>query len=558
MKHRSIILMAAVLAVPAWVAAADSRPQPGGELRFCVRADPKTFNPILVEDEPGETVRYLTAGVLIRLNRITQELEPELAKSWKVRNGGRTIEFELREGLRFSDGSPLGAAEVAFTMRTLLDPNVHSVTGDMFRGGSGSVTTAVKGRQRVEVTFSQPVAGMTRFFDQVPIVSARALPLASRPAQMPVAGPYRIAEYKPGSHVLLVRNPYYWKKDAAGRAMPYLERIRISIQQNRDLEMLRFLRGEVDFVAPLDAESFTRLASSQPAEAVDAGPGLDSEFMWFNQVPGAPLPAYKKEWFRSTEFRRAISQAINRQDLCRVVYHKRAVPAAGPVSPANRFWYNSRLKPEPHDPGGALARLQRAGFHQAGGALQDRQGHRVEFSIITNSGNKARERMAAMMQQDLAQIGIRLNVVTLDFPSLIERMTRSFNYEACLLGLTNVDLDPNAQMNVWVSSADMHQWNPGQKTPATPWEAEIDKLMRAQSAELSQHKRKALFDRVQEIIWEQAPFIYLVHPDALCAISARLKNVAPAVFRPQTFWNVERLYLAGAGQPVKVAKAGAP
>jgi peptide/nickel transport system substrate-binding protein len=548
MKRRIFLPIVAALLLQGWPAASDAAidagPRLGGELRFCLRADPKTFNPILVDEEPGEAIRYLTGGVLIRLNRINQELEPELARSWKVLNGGRTIQFELREGLRFSDGSPLGADDVAFTMRTLLDPSLHSSTGDMFRTGTGSISVAVTGRNRVSITFPQPVAGMTRFFDQVPVVNARALALAGQPAQMPVAGPYRVAEYKPGAHVLLVRNPYYWKKDAAGRPLPYVDRIRISIQQNRDLEMLRFLRGEVDFVAPVDPESFDRLASRAPAEAVDSGPSLDAEFIWFNQVAAAPIPAYKKAWFQSQEFRRAISEAINREDICRVVYRKHAVPAAGPVSAANRFWFNSRLKAQAHDPAAALQRLKRAGFRTVGGALQDRQGNPVEFSIITNSGNKTRERMAAMVQQDLAGVGIRLSVVSLDFPSLLERIARSFTYEACLLGLTNVDLDPNAQMNVWVSSADMHQWNPGQKSPATAWEAEIDRLMLAQSAELAPGKRKALFDRVQEIVWEQAPFLYLVNPNALCAVSARLKNVAPAILRPQTYWNVERLYLA--------------
>ena len=84
--------------------------------------------------------------------------------------------------------------------------------------------------------------------------------------------------------------------------------------------------------------------------------------------------------------------------------------------------------------------------------LYDRAGHAVEFSVITNAGNETREKIAAMLQQDLAAIGIRLNIVTLDFKSLIERITASYQYEACLLGLRRVELDPNSQMNVWLSS----------------------------------------------------------------------------------------------------------
>jgi len=132
-------------------------------------------------------------------------------------------------------------------------------------------------------------------------------------------------------------------------------------------------------------------------------------------------------------------------------------------------------------------------------------------------------------------------VVTLDFPSLIERMTSTFDYEAILLGLTNVGLDPNEVMNVWLSSSENHQWNPSEKTPETPWEAEIDKLMRAQASAADAKKRKESFDRVQEIAVEQAPFIFLVNRNALSAVATTVHGASPVILVPQTYWNVERL-----------------
>jgi peptide/nickel transport system substrate-binding protein len=110
--------------------------------------------------------------------------------------------------------------------------------------------------------------------------------------------------------------------------------------------------------------------------------------------------------------------------------------------------------------------------------------------------------------------------------------------------MVNVDLDPNAQMNVWLSSASNHQWNPNQKSPATTWEAEIDRLMQAQASTIDPKRRKQSFDRVQEIAAEQAPFLYLVNRDSLSVVSPALRNVRVAVLRPQTYWNVEQLYFA--------------
>jgi peptide/nickel transport system substrate-binding protein len=148
-----------------------------------------------------------------------------------------------------------------------------------------------------------------------------------------------------------------------------------------------------------------------------------------------------------------------------------------------------------------------------------------------------------MLQQDLKRIGIRVNLAPLEFQSLIGRITSTNDYEACLLGLTNVEIDPNSQMNVWMSSGTHHPWNPGQAEPATPWEAEIDNLMRQQAGAASQAVRKKAFDRVQRIVIEEAPAIYLVNPDVLCAVSPLLRGAAPSPLPPHLYWNIENLGL---------------
>jgi peptide/nickel transport system substrate-binding protein len=512
--------------------------QSGGELRFCLRSEPKTLNPLLAADDASETVRYLTGGVLVRVNRLTQELEAELATSWKVTNAGKTITFQLRNGLRFSDGTPFSADDVAYTMQQLMDPALHSPTGDAFRSSEGKVETEVLPKGRVRITFPAPIAGLERLFDQVAIMSAK-----SPQKELAVLGPYFVGENKAGSYLILKRNPNYWEKDPSGRPLPYIESVRLDVQQNRDIEMLRLTRGEIHFINSLDAEYFDKVVAQDPSMAHDAGASLDSEEMWFNQVASSPLPSYKKAWFTSTNFRQAISESINREDIARIVFRGHARPAVGPVSPANKLWFNAKLQARPFDQKSALQRLAQDGFHLQDGVLRDRAGHAVEFSVITNAGNKYREHMATMIQQDLSGIGIKLNVVTLDFPSLIERITHTFDYEACLLGLVNDELDPNAQMTVWLSSADSHQWNPSQKTPATAWEAEIDKLMRAQASTLDPKKRKADFDKVQEIAWQQEPFIYLVNKNALSAVSPAVHNAHPVVLRPQVYWNIDQLSL---------------
>ncbi len=515
---------------------AESAGPSGGELHFCLHGEPKTFNPLLVEEDSSETVRYLTGGVLIRLNRQTQALEPGLAVSWRVSQEGRRISFRLRTGLYFSDGTPFTAEDVAYTMKALMDPQLHSPTGDSFRSGEGQVDVQIPSSDTVVVTFPAPVAGLERLFDQVAMLSAH-----SPKKEMAVLGPFYVADYSPGSYVLLKRNANYWKKDKEGKPLPYLDSVRLDIQRNRDIELLRFRRGEIHLINALDAEYFDRLQKETPAVVHDAGTGLDSEQMWFNQVSAAPLPEHKKNWFRTTEFRKAISMAINRADLCRIVFGGHAHPALGPVSPANHFWFDPSLPVPQYDSAGALRLLERAGFRLESGTLRDSSGNHVEFTVITNAGNKSREQMVTLIQQDLSQVGIKVNLVTLDFPSLIERITRTYDYEACLLGLVNTDLDPNSQMNVWLSSAENHQWNPKQPKPATAWEADLDRLMHAQSSAATDKKRKSDFDKVQQIVEEQQPFIYLVNKDAMSAVSPAVVGSSPSVLDPHAFWNAEVL-----------------
>lgn len=519
-----------------FVFASTALAQSGNELRFCLRSDPKTFDPQLVQDSNSETVAYLTGGVLLRVNRVTQQFMPELATSWKLDLQGRRITFHLRHGVSFSDGTPFSADDVVYTMKRLLGPQIHSPGADAFHSSSDPPQIVVHAPDTVSITFGTAVSGVERLFDGIAILSAHS------PKNLAaVLGPFQVADYKPGVEVLLTRNPNYWKTDAAGKRLPYIDRIHLQIQQNREMELVRFRRGELDLIDRLEPEVFEQLAHEAPNSAYDAGASVESEMLWFNEAPAAPLPAYKKAWFTSQGFRRAVSEAINRRDLVRVVFKGHAQPAAGPISPANKFWFNAALQPHPFDVPSALRRLNQAGFGMRNSQLYDHEGHAVEFSIITNAGNRTRERMATMIQQDLTSIGIRVNVVTLDFPSLLERMTRNLQYEACLLGFTNVDLDPSAQMSVWLSSAPNHQWNANQKTPATAWEAEIDRLMLHQAAEIKPEARKRLFDRVQQIIWEQEPFLYLVNKNSLMAFSPQLRNTAPAPIGPQAYWNVEVL-----------------
>lgn len=510
-------------------------PAGASELRFSLGADPKTFDPLHVSELPSEYIRYLTAGVLVRIDRATDRVEPELAETWRISSDGRAITFQLRPGLKFSDGSSLTADDVARTLRTVLDPEQACPKGDTLRSEKGDPDVRVASPLEISIRYPAARPDLDRLFDGLSVIPRRAVPMPKD--KLPVSGgPFYVADYRPGESIRLARNPYYWKR-------PALDSIHIDIQPNHDIEVTRFLRGELHLINRLDPESFDRVARENPIAARNLGPSLDSEFLWFNQAPSPVVPEWKRTWFRSAAFRHAVSQAIQRDDIARIVFRGHAHSAAGPVSPANRFWFNSELKALPYDEAAALRGLASEGFRLSDGVLRDRAGHAVEFSIVTNAGNRAREAMAALIQDDLGRIGIRVNIVKLDFSSLIDRIAKTSGYEACLLGFANVATEPTEQMNLWLSSGAQHTWWPGQKSPATPWEARIDRLALAQASEPSRAARKKAFDEIQKIVVAEEPIIYLVNPDYLVAISPSVRDAKPVVASPQVLWNAASLWV---------------
>lgn len=530
--------LAALTAMTTRPCAAQASPRMPGELAWTIGYDPKTFDPAKVDDQESELVRYLTAGVLLRFDRFTQKVEPELAQNWSLSPDGRTVTFKLRAGVHFSDGSSLTAQDAAWSIRRVLLAATGAPAAEEFVSPAG-VTVETPDPGTVVVHLPKRVVGIGKVFDEI------AIEPANRPSEGRVtAGPFVIADYRRSQYVRLRRNPHYRGTDTGAPA--YASGVRLDILENPEQEIRLFERGEYDLIDNLQPDYFELLRRRDPSAARDLGPSLNTEQMWFNQSPAAPLPAWEKAWFQSRAFRVAVSQAIHRADLARIAYLGHATPAYTFISPANSAWYNRSLSAPHTDVAAAKAGLARAGFRWNGSALEDSTGHPVKFSILTNAGNAARQKMATLIQQDLAALGMQVSVVALDFPALIERLMHTQDYEACLLGLENVDPDPDAMMNVWLSSSPNHQWNPSEKSPATAWEAEIDRAMNLEAGSSQDSVRKQAIDSMQQIVADEQPFIYLVYPNVLAAVSPRLDGVRPAVLEPNLVWNADRLRLAGA------------
>src|SRR5258708_4523414 len=537
----------------------------GGRIVIALRSEPKTLNPLTAADGTSREVISTMQADLVHINRATQLTEPALAKSWKISADGLRYTLTLRQGLKFSDGHPVDIEDVLFTFRVYLDESVHATQRDLLIVGGKPIVVRKVDAQTVTFAFAKPYGVGERIFDGLAILPRHLLETAYKEGKLAQSGAlgtaahqwaglgaFRFKEYVAGQRLVLERNPYYWKTDEQGNRLPYLDEIVFLFVPSADAQVLRFQSGETDMISRLGAENFSVLSRQARDYAMaDAGPGLEYNFLFFSLNDlGEKAPAEmarKQSWFRSEKFRQAVSLAIDREAIVRLVYQGRGAALWGPVTPGNARWANAAIR----YPGRSLDKsrqlLAEAGFRSANGdngepKLVDADGKPVEFSIITSSSNADRAKMAALIQDDLKQLGMRAQVVPLELRSLIDRVTQTKEYDTCVLGIASFDADPNPEMNVWLSSGGMHLWNPSQKHAATNWEAEIDRLIERQLTATNTAERKKLYDRVQEILVEHQPMIFLASPDILVGAKKRIGNFHPAVLEPYVLWNVEQLY----------------
>ena len=536
----------------------------GGTLVVAQRAEPKTLNPAVASDGPSRDVIGRMMADLIHINRVTQKTEPALASSWKISDDGRSFTLKLRRGLRFSDGQPFDADDVVFTFKVYLDEKVNSPQRDLLVINGKPLSVTKIDAYTVRFDLDRPYAAAERIFDSLAILprhllekayeegkSAESWTLNTAPDAIAGLGPFRLKQYVPGQRIVLERNPYYWKVNRDQSRLPYVDELAFLFAGTEDAQVIHFQTGDSQIINRFGTDNFRILAKDQETRGYrveDLGPSLEFNFLVFNlnDLPSDKLSdvQLKQRWFRDLKFRQAVSSAIDRDSIVRLAYQGHGTALWGNESPSDKRWVNEALPHPARSIEHARALLKSAGFSwNSDGKLLDRDGRPVEFTIITSSSNAQRVEMAVLIADDLAQLGMNVHPVSLEFRGVVDRVFQSNNYDACILGVGGGDADPNVAMNVWLSNGPTHVWNLHEARPATDWEAEIDRLMQRQMITTNYLRRKQLYDRVQQLISDNLPVIFLATPDVLVGANNDVGNFNPGVLDPYALWNAEELFL---------------
>lgn len=531
----------------------DARPasatEPGGTIVTSIRGEPRSFNRYVTRDLTTEVITLLLHAPLVRVDRVSQTLEPELAERWTLLPDGVTYRIDLRRGVRFSDGAPFSSEDVLFSFDALYDDQTHSPLAEAMQVRGQRLHVAADGPQAVTIRFPARFGAGLRLIAGVPIfprhklqsalqqhVLASTWGVTTPPSDLVGLGPFVLRQYNAGQRLIFDRNPYYWRRNR-DRSLPAADHVVLDIIRDQEGEQLAMQSGRVDFtqseIRPSDYASLRRAAESGRVTLNDLGVGQDGDLLWFNLTPSKG--DVRRPWLQSTAFRRAISLAVNRQAFVDTVYFGAAVPAYGVVSPANRLWYR---EPEvtPHDLPAARQLLASIGLVARHGVLEDRADQPVRFALFTQKGNTALERGAAAIRESLQPLGIRVDVVALEVGALIARFAAG-DYDAVYFRLLTTDTDPALSLDFWLSSGSAHVWHPSQRRPSTPWEAQIDELMTEMAAEANMERRRALFDEVQAIMGRELPVLCFAFPRVWVAMNTRIIGATPVATRPPILWN---------------------
>lgn len=524
------------------------------ELVATLRSEPRSFNRLLAGDRASLVASQLIHEPLVRVNHATQALEPALAASWTVANEGRTVRLALRPDARFSDGTPITADDVVFSVAAVYDERVGSPLVDSLRVAGQPIAARAVDPSTVELTYPSPFGPGLRPFHGLPIlprarnadlVAAGTLGAAwtvdAPPAGMIGAGPFVLERHEPGVAVHLVRNPHYWGTAEDGTRLPRASRIRLDIVPSQDAEMLRLRGGQADIVTaelrPDDLPEARALAAQDQLQLFDLGPSLETDMLWFNLRPDAP-GGDRRAWLRTRELREAISHAVDRSTFINAVYRGAAVQVSSMITPGNTAWHAADITPRPFSPAIAGELLDRIGVRDRNGdgVREDVYNAPAGFTLLVQQGHTIRQRAAVVLQEALAKVGLQVEIASLDARGLQQRLGEG-SYEAMYHALPGSDTDPSGLMEFWVSSGRFHLWNPGQSTPATPWEAEIDRLMTGQLSMTDPDERRRAVVQAQHLLNEHLPVIVFAAPRVTVATSARLTHVAPGLLAPQVLWN---------------------
>jgi len=540
----------------------------GGEMVLSTIGEgPKTFNPFTSKDAVSSSMSGLMFDSLFTISPKDGKVVPKLAKSYETKDG-KTYIIHLRRGIKWSDGKPITADDVVFTWNKIILAGLgNTSTRDavMIDGKLPKVTKIDNYTVKFEIIkpfspFVRLIAAQVapkHIFESVTNKGAKAFDMFystnTPPKKFVTSGAFRLKEYKAAQRVVFERNPNYYMVNKENKKLPYLNKLVYLIVGDLNNEILKFEGHEIDVISlrGSNVAPYKLKEANSDYKIYNLGPDTGTMFVAINlnqrKNPDGEfyINPQKQYWFRNKDFRYAIDYAIDRKNMVQNIANGLAKPLFTAES-LNSIFLNKNIKGHARDIKKAKEYLIKGGFKYANnGKLYDKFGDRVEFDLYTNAGNTEREAIGVMVKQDLEDLGMHVNFKPVEFNTLVNKMTTTFDWDMIIMGLTGTPLEPHDGINVWHSKGSLHLFNQRTDNVKTddrlPFEKRLDEIFESGALQTIFASRKKLYDEYQQIVYDEKPLIYLYSPIRIVALRKKFKNIYPSMLLGITY-NIEEIY----------------
>jgi len=537
----------------------------GGTFVDALTGDPKTFNESQASDAYTTGIIAMTEPSAFGLNLDTGKWYVYLGDQKKgnsgpgydievMKNGEMHVTVYLRRDIFWSDGKPVTADDFEFYWNKIVceEDIQHALWGNTFSTLENGDEVQIKVKKVDKYTF-------TKIFPRTygepelqtnyqvmpkhilePILKAKGPDgikqmwgIRTKPKEILSYGPWIIDSFEAGTSIVLKRNDRFFDKDEWGNRYPYLDVYSNAICADQNTVVLKFRGGELDVLSSdhfpqHDFKTIVEEAPKKDYTVWNGGYESNCFFLTFNQNETSERMKGKPQlkWFKDKRFHYAISHLIDRETICQQAYNDLAEPSNSILTPASPYFDKTVVFDNSYNPKKSMKLFDEMGIRDRNGdsILEDKDGNNIKFELITYNDLVTTNAVVANLIKEWNANGVNATLAQVDFNTLTNITGETHNWEATIYAI-GFGLFPIA-VNVWPSNGNLHAWYPYQQKPATEWEAKIDKIHKAAEYEMDFKKRKALYNQMYQILYEELPLIPLVRRYKFAAVYNKWGNTA--------------------------------
>lgn len=495
-------------------------PQTGGTMVIGITGDVDSFNPLFGEDVNAQEISHLLLLGLADLND-KSDFEPELAESWQSSEDYLKLTFNLRKNLYWSDGIPITAEDVKFTWDLLKNPELASP-----RQGYVEYVKNVSILDSHTVVFEFTEAYPAQIFDVAGEIlpkhifkDVKAKDIRNHEfSRMPLSsGPFKLNKWVSQQYIELVPNEKYFGEK------PLLDKVIFKIVPDATNLLLQLESGKIDMMTGIPPAEVERLKEKNQDIEMHQVSGRVYYYIGYNAL---------NSLFENTNIRTSLTMAIDRDKIIESLLYGFGNKCLGPLPPIVEWAYNEEVQEISYDPGAATKILGNQGWKDSDNdGWIDKNGKNFEFTLTTPSGNQIKADLAVIVQAQLKQIGIKVNIKTLEWNTFLDQLQKK-DFDACVGALSSsFYIDPTP---VFHSTA-TNLFN--SISYANP---KVDELIEEGRVEMDRHKAAKIWKKFQQEVYNDQPFTFLFWRNKVAGVNKKFKNVTPIAL--SSVYNIEKWY----------------